>query len=787
MFKAYRALSVGLLLWGGSFSVASAAVFNVNTLADVVDIDTADGVCMTSAGNCSLRAAIQQANASAGADVIELASGVVYNFSLTDGLLGDKDDEALMGDLDVRSEIIINGHQAVIDAMKLSRVLQVHSGGNLVLNEVTVRNGLVEFGEGFGGAGIDVVSGGQLTVNDSNITLNYAFVMGGGISNFKGTVTLNRSVINQNRADGQGAGIYNIDGNLTINDTEIRNNGVTGFLGGGIFNAAMGYLLEINNSTISGHSVAVDGGGIYHLLGDLKITNSTISGNTAGRNGGGLFLHNGNSSFGGVTHELRNVTIANNRANGVDSGDPANGQGGAGVYVEGKVSLKTSNTIIADSTSKTDCYFKSADSELVSLGYNLDSDGSCHLAADSSSFSSAEAGLAALANNGGVTNTHALLASSEALDAGGDCLPFDQRGYARPLSGCDIGAYESGAVAPLNGFFAPSANQGTSTGANSVPVALNQSLSVNAGGEVVGVLRASDIDGDSLLFLTLQQPQKGVVGRYNDLTVASDEYGFAYTADDGATGSDSFTFHACDSQACSEPATISITIGSEPVSGEMVIELAPESTGVVSPLSVAAPSNLDATVADLDYSMPFGVFYFDVEGIPTAANLEAGTEVVIQLPADAVISADAVIRKLDVTGTWQILPSEPSPVESRGVIDPIEKTLTLTLRDNDRFDTNPELGVIRDPVAIAVLKSAHPDVQDLQASVVMDVPPNNAGDSEPVVVDDEPVVEEPVVIDEQQQAEETPVASSDDSGSGAVNPLLLVGFGLLMLLRRRAC
>jgi len=789
MFKACRALSVVVLLWGGSFSLASAAVFNVNTLADVVDIDTADGVCMTATAACSLRAAIQQANASAGADVIELASGVVYNFALADGVLGDKDDKALMGDLDVRSEITINGHQAVIDAMKLSRVFQVHSGGNLVLNKVTVRNGLVEFGEGFGGAGIDVLSGGQLTVNDSNITLNYAFVMGGGISNFNGSVTLNRSVINQNRADGQGAGVYNIDGNLTINDTEIRNNGVTSFLGGGIFNAAMGYLLEINNSTISGHSVAVDGGGIYHLLGNLKITNSTISGNTASRNGGGLFLHNGNSSFGGVTHELRNVTIANNRANGVDSGDPANGQGGAGLYVEGKVSLETSNTIIADSTSKTNCYFKSADSELISLGYNLDTDGSCQLSADASSFSSAEAGLAPLANNGGVTKTHALLASSEALDTGGDCLPFDQRGYTRPLSGCDIGAYESGAVAPLNGFFAPLANQDTSTGVNSAPVALNQSLSVNAGDVVIGVLRASDIDGDSLTFQTVLQPQQGDVGRGAETGVPG-EFEFFYKADVDATGSDTFTFHACDSQACSEPATISITIGSEPVSGEMVIELAPESTGVVSPLSVAAPSNLDATVADLDYSMPFGVFYFDVEGIPTAANLEAGTEVVIQLPADAIISADAVIRKLDVTGTWQILPSEPSPVESRGVIDPIEKTLTLTLRDNDRFDTNPELGVIRDPVAIAVLKSTHPDVQDLQASVAMDVPPNNAGDSESVVVDDEPVIEDeaPVVVDEQPQTETTAKVSSDDSGgSGTVNPLLLACFGLLMLVRRRAC
>ncbi len=782
MFKVCRALSVGVLLSAGFLASASAAVIEVNTLVDMADVNTADGVCMTSSGQCSLRAAIQHANASAGADVIELPAGV-YNFALA----GTGDDMALSGDLDVVSEITINGKgadQTVIDAMKLDRVIQVHGDGVLVLNALTVRNGLIEFGQDFGGAGIDV-NGGQLTVNDSNITLNYAFVAGGGISNFNGTVVLNRSVVDQNKADGQGAGIYNLDGNLSINYSEISANGGASFLGGGIFNAAMGRMLEINNSAIIGHSVGVDGGGIYHLLGSLKIINSTISGNFANRNGGGLFLHNGNSSFGGVAHELKNVTFANNGANGIDSATPENGKGGSGLYVEGKVSLMVSNTIIANSTTNQDCYFRAANAELISQGANLDSDGSCHLTADSSSFSSATAGLATLANNGGVARSHALLAGSEALDAGSHCLPIDQRGYGRPLAGCDIGAYEDGAFVPLNGFIAPLANQGASTGVNTEPVAFNQSLVVNAGEAVTGVLRASDVDGDSLFYQVVQQPLQGEVGR-GAPTLIPGEFEFIYTADIAAAGADSFTFYACDQSVCSAPATVSISIGSEPISSEMVIELAPGSAGTVSPVSVAAPSNLDATTADLDYSMPFGVFYFDVQDIPTAANLEAGTVVVIQLPPESVISADAVIRKLDVTGTWQILPSEPSAIESRGVINLVDKTLTLTLRDNDRFDTNPALGVIRDPVAIAVPKSADPSVQDLQAAVAVSAPANNP-EADPVVIDEPAVVNEPVAEEEQPQAQVIPAASNDDSGgSGSVNPLLLLCFGLL-LLRRRTC
>jgi hypothetical protein len=308
---------------------------------------------------------------------------------------------------------------------------------------------------------------------------------------------------------------------------------------------------------------------------------------------------------------------------------------------------------------------------------------------------------------------------------------------------------------------------------------------VNAGGAVTGILRASDIDGDALRYYIVDPQRKGDVGRGNASTTPG-EFEFIYTADATATGLDSFTFKACDGITCSEPATVSITIGSEPVSGEMVIGLAEElSSAAVSPVAVAAPSNLDATTADLDYSKPFGVFYFDVHDIPAAANLETGTVVVIQLPAASVISPDAVIRKLDVTGTWRTLQSEPSATVSTGVIDPVANTLTLILRDNDMFDTNPQLGVIRDPVAIAVSKAVDPSVQDLQATVVGDVPDNT---TEPAPV----VVAEPVVVDESQQIDvTTPVTSSSGGGSGGgggvFNPLLLACLGLLLLVRRKAC
>ncbi|MEW6127039.1 MAG: C25 family cysteine peptidase [Acidobacteriota bacterium] len=54
---------------------ATTATFVVNSTGDGADANTADGVCNDGAGNCTLRAAIQQANATAGADTIQFAIG----------------------------------------------------------------------------------------------------------------------------------------------------------------------------------------------------------------------------------------------------------------------------------------------------------------------------------------------------------------------------------------------------------------------------------------------------------------------------------------------------------------------------------------------------------------------------------------------------------------------------------------------------------------------------------------------------------------------------------------
>ena len=84
---------------------------------------------------------------------------------------------------------------------------------------------------------------------------------------------------------------------------------------------------------------------------------------------------------------------------------------------------------------------------LVSGGFNLDSDGSCTLVGTDATARNPRLG--PLADNGGPTLTHALLAGSHAIDSGAVCPAKDQRGVSRPRDGdgngsatCDRGSVE---------------------------------------------------------------------------------------------------------------------------------------------------------------------------------------------------------------------------------------------------------------------------------------------------------------------------------------------------------
>lgn len=224
-----------------------------------------------------------------------------------------------------------------------------------------------------------------------------------------------------NGPDPDGGGILNA-GTMTLDGVAVTANGV-GRIGSGGAIASTG-TLTVLNSTISGNYAVFDGGGIAG--GDVTVVNSTISGNRADFSwGGGI-----SASF--LT--LENATVTDNE-----------GSGGGNIYsYNGTVTAV--NSIIADPESGPDCRLPGP---IVSLGHNIDSDGSCGLSGPGD-LSGGDPQIMPLAANGGQTLTHALSPTSPAIDAADnvECPDTDQRGAARPVNEkCDIGAFEFGGEA----------------------------------------------------------------------------------------------------------------------------------------------------------------------------------------------------------------------------------------------------------------------------------------------------------------------------------------------------
>jgi len=712
--KQFIRLCVATLLGITSFTAHSIELI-VDSTSDAVDISAGDGLCETAAATCTLRAAVQEANALAGADTITIPPGI-YKFTLA----GNAEDLSASGDLDVTSAITFNGSgadQVFIDAMGLDRVFDIiYSNspsilGNATLNGVTIRNGNIS-GSGLGGG---IKNRGILVLNDSNVDRNTSIPGGAGIHSafygypLTGNLEINRSVISNNDTQSQGAGIYIDNMPAVIRDSVIRDNWngftATAILGGGIYHSSTTFpspSLEIYNTTISNNAVTSNGGGIYSMGGGaVTIENSTISGNAATSTASGEGYGGGAFFFGDITNpanvSLTNVTLANNSA----------GNGGGGIYLEdsnvaGGAAATLTNTLLSANIGG-DCLNADAGgySTIIEIGTSLDSDNSCAV-----TLSGVDPLLEALSDNNGPGLTHALAVGSPAINAAAACLASDQRSFTRPASGCDIGAYEVEGIAPAVAVVTPTANTGvsTDTSGNSAPIAYDLPAAVVAGSAVTSIMNASDVDGDPLYYqFPLTAPTQGTVGRpvagsINDIAQA-----FVYTALGTATGTDSFTYRACDAYgACSPPATIIITIDPGSASGEVSVNVT-QGSGNVNDLVVVSETSLNSVAPDIDYSYPLGGFFFTVDGIPTdSSGTATSVAVTIQLPLAADLPTNAEVRKLDNSGVWRTLSSTPSATLSSAVVDSVAKTITLTLVDNDIYDLDPTVGVVDDPIAIGV-------------------------------------------------------------------------------------
>ena len=334
-----------------------------------------------------------------------------------------------------------------------------------------------------------------------------------------------------------------------------------GDFGGGIANRGT---LTVSDSTISGNSSGGFGGGIVNStsLTSTTITNSTISGNSAASLGGGVLNFNGPTV-------IKFSTIIKNSA-------PAGEGSGVASFCDNATSTEVLSSIISanintdvDFVHFTDCSGAPFSiNSFVSNGYNLIGDGNAtgddDPTTDDNPFSETgdqidvtNPGLGALADNGGPTMTHALLAGSPAIDKGNTDFTTDQRSEPRPFDDPGIAPATGGDDSDIGSFAAQSV-------LNSAPDADDDAYSTNEDtalnvGAAQGVL-ANDTDpdsGDTLSAVKMTDPSHGQLTLNNDGS-------FTYTPDanynNTAANPDTFTYKANDGTADSIVATVNITV-----------------------------------------------------------------------------------------------------------------------------------------------------------------------------------------------------------------------------------
>ena len=381
------------------------------------------------------------------------------------------------------------------------RLFHVFAGGSLKLDSLTLTGGVARGGDGFQGGGGALGAGGAIfnqgavTVTGSTFTGNTAQGgNGGNNANGGGGGGVGANAVNGTGGGPNGGipgsdtqGVSGADGGNGGGGGGSRpgfsgSGGFGGFGGGG--GAARGFGgvggnggfgggggtsgaggaggFGGGNATAGGNPIggggAGLGGAIFNESGTVRLFNSTFTGNTAtggtGGNkgqalGGAVFTRNGEV-------ELRNSTLAGNAASNGGGAVYAIGDGTVGSgFTGGSYGLALYNTILADSAASASdigltSINASANNQFTAQGSLIETPGT----ALAGGFISADPNLGLLADNGGPTQTLALLAGSAAIDAGDNsvatgptntALTTDQRGagFARIVNTTvDIGAFE---------------------------------------------------------------------------------------------------------------------------------------------------------------------------------------------------------------------------------------------------------------------------------------------------------------------------------------------------------
>jgi MBG domain (YGX type)/Right handed beta helix region/PKD domain/Matrixin len=388
-----------------------------------------------------------------------------------------------------------SGVTAMLSGLTITGGNAANGGGVHNLGNTTLTNSTLT-GNTTAGSGGAVFSSGTLTLTNDTLTSNTTASTNGsegGAVFSSGTLNVTNSTITSNTSFFSGGGVFT-SGTSTLTDCTISGNTSTVDRGGGVYNYGLSATVTLNGDTLSGNYASYRGGGFGNMLGHAALTDCTISGNSlslgSASGGGGTF-----NKYGTTT--LTNCTIASNTsAGGFKAGGVFNVSGTTSLIdctVSGNIGQSASNgtgilnqtgttnlvnTIVAGTVGHTDVEgtFTSQGNNLIgNIGGSSVSFGWVGSDLTGTPTALLNAQLGPLANNGGPTQTEALLPTSPALNHGNAALAptTDERGLTR-FGNTDIGAYEDDfkvfttADSGAGSLRQAIANANTATGANTV-------------------------------------------------------------------------------------------------------------------------------------------------------------------------------------------------------------------------------------------------------------------------------------------------------------------------------
>jgi hypothetical protein len=344
-------------------SAATTLTLTVNSTVDAPDAHPGDGICADTAGQCTIRAAVQESDAQ--------PAGTVTSVSVPSGTYA-----LSLGPLPVsKNTLRITGAGPTATVVENAKKVNGDLVNVAVKSSATISDLELTGGRAGPAGGGAVVNAGVTTLHAVVVTKNTS-LSGGGLTNAKGaTLSLVGSTVSNNSAasakansaaGGSGGGILNA-GQLQLTRSTVSGNlagqggfgssnpGGHGGNGGGISNTGT---VLIGSSTISGNQAGTggiglsgnepsgpggNGGGIASASGSVTLQSAVISGNTSGYSGPlGESPYPNAGNGGGVwsagTLQVTGGTFSSNKG---ATGGAAGASGGA-IYSSGKATITSS-------------------------------------------------------------------------------------------------------------------------------------------------------------------------------------------------------------------------------------------------------------------------------------------------------------------------------------------------------------------------------------------------------------------------------------------------------------